>query len=1719
MRRGVLIGLILLLVVPFVYAYSESSLDSIISQAINNPEKVDESSFSNLTDSSSIIPNAPSSVGESGSLRISGLDVSVSSQEISDNSGEIVPVFEGVIVNARIPSNQRATPSEDADEKIKRVGSNEINKDFKSKVEADSKKAKSSDSKKVSMSPNPFSRFFTGNVILADEQTRRLLNENELPDYPDSPGEPEEVLDDSFFSYTGFTSFITGNTIVGVPNWAYDGSKGGSFLWDAKHTAPALNKQHFDLELKANTSVSGAVNGIVYSKGYYLDEKNSKWVNFSFEGPGVGSSDWLRSVMAGETAKASLTLDKMSNKDYKVFLAYSCLKTKDNVWNCNDNKWLVFVVETGDVNYHLPVDQVPPMEYKEVKDLNLTDLPSLARQFNFSVAELNPKFDDIQLISSVSEYSSEVGQVEKLDFVVRNIGHRRVSGLEFEVDVGEKAVAEIVGANLPDNLDVNESYRGSVSVLVKGVGILSFPLFVKSRHNEIDTSDNSIYFKVNVSGAFSVNVSRDSLTIPWNRTMNYSAIESVSYTKYGGSNITVISGTDKIRTVFGGYWAGLSINPTMAVSVTPKLTEEAIYSYSTPFVSSIKISSEMLTGDREVVSYYVVLTNNENGKKYSTPLMESMFSYYYNPKTLIPDFEFCKTYTSKVVLVGSTNETIDIISPKPFNLCEPTQVLPEFKVERLLKLDGDYLVVKGGFNSKYFEDANIKYKVEFTDPKIAGKKYITPEISSREGFGMFKISDVFVNRSIDHRTGEVFPARIVPIKQPAPRQTNSASDADSNEILTGMVSNSPSSAGEEKATLSWSWLADGRVEVNFTDTAGTILPVIFGDGSERYSCAGVVASYSSGEVLEFNFGGATFVPNKNKAGVIVGMNQTECREVKMVEIKVRSSGEKLVYTDDSGTVSINLVSGGVSKSSANFAGQFAVVADVSPVNTNLPVILPGNDGADEKIHFVWKGWNIEQSLISKFEVKDELIWSTPRLSLSGHGYASYASKSQLWSGDITYDPGFYFPNYMSAEYRSGLKIQSVFALKIKDVVADKIVYDSRLDCRVFDKGDISRPWNANKKANYSDSCVSPYYIYTSDFQKVSQFPEFIEGRYYDFYFNVEGRNADKFEQPKPMRILYVDPYQFIANNPLFRTRFMFMENHPMSLFVSGEIVDGEKKYIPQIGVSSSSKNLYINDNWEIKSLDTSQREIELKNLYVYSQPWKSVLYRNQENKSKAPFSSLSIQVTPLGKESSNFIARDKFNCKIGRYDLVCYRNDFGYTLVYVDSENSFLYTIYLGDDDYVFLKKYRDNPQVYDAVVYDILSEIDRNPVESLTNFVYIEKDIKTPVGSFGLFSYSDAHSLLPRFIPQYPSYTRTFSENFTAGYYLGGFSGMHPDYLFKDSYRALVYDSAGKLVRSRDFSNFGVFGTEVYNDSLFNGLPENKFYTINSKNLNRSDFIWITYEPFFYATDAYDYFDKHIAEQLVKVESLNATIMPFNLYGNRYSILSNGSKYCQYYNNAGDSLCSDFEDYGYYLSNSSSPYLCPFFKSFTPGLYLLNSMNPYFLSPGDHSIRAFSIYRTIFSVQASRMGGFFNKSYVTREEFNKMNFAKQIKLADSDKFYVFDTQKYDDVYKFYKEFPRSSNTLDNGYANVVCTSKRYDAEGYCPQNVSTIAMTCKWGNADKLTIYQLVITQSFLDKSVEELYNLDKKVLDDYASYVRAIVERYIKLFPPQSLADLDKK
>jgi len=1344
----------------------------------------------------------------------------------------------------------------------------------------------------------------------------------ELPNSPETPGEVNDVtnprLSEGKFSILGL---ITGNAIIGTPDWSFDGSKKGkgNFIWKGNMTSSAGLEQHFELSLQINMSKKNSqgktpVNGIVYSKGYYLNDYLQKWVEFDYEGTKVGSTGWLR-----EAGSKSLTLTNVTSKDYVIFLAYSCAKWYEESWECNDGKWVIFAVETGNVSYNKEIGDVPDMEYSEVKDLDITNIPSILKQFNVSAFDFQPVLVDGGIIAPNNNFEAPLESAQKIDFYVVNFGNRNLTNLSYEIDVGESSIAEVVSAQLPSNVGINKSERGSITLYLKERGNFKFNLYLKPDSMEVDTSDNMEIFNFTIGEPITTRQRTDPLNQSWNRTINYTIKEGYTYKAFDNSSqLYIISGTNKMRTVWGGYWHGTSINPTIRVTSKPILTEEALF--STPWVAAIFVGGEMLTGDRETVEYYVEITNTQTNKSYTTPLLESMYKYYFAPKALIPDFEFCVNYTQKVILKGGTNEQIDIMDPKPFNLCNSSKFLNMFVARRLLKLDGNYVVVSGGLDEKYFEEGqNISYFVTFTDPRNPSVTYNTTILGTADKPGFFRTEDLFKNRYIDYSNGE--------------------------------------------------WISGKATLLNIPNARGN---------------------------TSVKFG------TKN-----------------------------------------------------------------------------------EKLHFVWRGWNVNVNLGMILKMKDELIQN--HKSLYAYSFSRYSYiDGKSWKSYMSYSINLQKPSYMDMEYFKDILSKTSRRFSIRDVNTNKIVYERSWDCGLI-KSQFKPQIYDKYYYDYHQFCISSYYQ-SSDLINYSEFEGFKDGHYYDFNYVISGEKINFFAPISSMRILYIDGFQLIANNPLLRTRFYNLQNHPTYIGISGAEVRKGVDYVPGFSIRYSPKNNRINlDTQSAEEVDVSKREIPLSDLGTFEDGFyltDSLDFIIKNNTKMPIFNSIFMTITPIKDAASIDFTRKQFNCKLGRYDMVCYRSNSGYNVNYIDTINNFMYSISLIDESNRFIKKYRDNPKKYDAVLYDILTEIDGNPIMSLETSEYFENDfyidgyysgkqLDFPFTYMGIYNETTCNLQYSRNY-QYVLLDEGFKSKDAGSLVQTVFLNQGKDYT---NFQFSFYLRDGNEIRFiGNFSKYwDIYGLLPCYFARLN-LTDGKAYSIIVKSLN-SKFVSIE-RDFVYKDNYYDTIINKYSKYLKKIPELNTTLAAADI-SNKY-LFKDGRVY-------------QLENNYIYLPRTT----------LQPRFGFLDR-----ISQKSGKVTYFTSYN---SFNAPKFKNYNGQEDISKEELKEYILGNSSTLMDSKRYYYFYVYLYEDIYEFYKTAPTNYNTFNTSIGGISCYVTRDGYSNRNLQNASRVTLHCTWANLDELEIYTVAMHQIFENKSENDLYNLDSGTLYDMKdNYFEPVLRKYTTWFKP---------
>ncbi len=1544
MKRGCVICLILGIlilnvVIPLAFAEIVKEVvvtDKVVSSAIDNgfnndyKQMQEDPLYQEMIKQNQIM----SEVSNENNL----IDQSVKSQQ-EKSSENIKNPTKKVEIKTKVPKNSKVIKASEfgknAEAELKKIRETKKKEVAKAKAAALKKKTNAKTKvKNIVVNTKATTKKITAEVIQSFSDIPLKISGNvikelnyynlELPNLPEGPGEVKEVVNPKLSEgkFSIFSS-ITGNAIIGVPDWSYDGSKGGNFIWKEEHTSSG-RLHNFQLSIETN------VNGIIYSKGYYLNDLRGKWEEFSFSGIRVGNTGWLR-----EKGEVGLTLTNYTNKDYSIFLAYSCSKWLDQGWDCNKGKWVIFVIGTRNVSYNQNVGETPLMGYKEIKDLSISDIVSILKQFNVSVIDFQPLMNDAGLLAPQINFENNLGETRKIDFYVINWGNRNLTNLTFELDIGESSIAEVVSAELPNDVPVNKSRKGSATLYLKEKGNFKFNLFVKPKEEEVDTSDNLLKFNFTIGGPVERRFRTDSLNESWNRKINYTIKEEYTRLQYNeGSNLYTVSGTNKMRTVWGGYWKGKSINPTMEVKTFLKIS----YDFLAKPIVSIDVYSNMLTGDREIVSYYIVIVNNKTRKKYATSIMESMYKYSYRQKELIPDFKPSDCYVPQVVLFSGTNETIDIIEPSPFGNCTYNLVsgeksrpkLPlEFQTRRVLKLDGNYVVILGGFEPNFFDRdvINVRYKVIFKDPDNPSVTYQTPLINSSDSQTYFKIDDLFKNKVIDYNNGMTFPGEIV---------------------FVDIIKNG------------------SKVD--------TDVKKFFGILSSNYS-------------ISFK---------------------------KEVELTLKN----------------------------------------------------------KKINVTWNGQL--RSIPVGFDIVSQNIkpWST-----------------QLLNG-FSFTP----PSYMPKEYLQKILLENDYYVYVKDLTKNEIVFNKTYYCSKYSRSDFIQD-------NEYYACLGV--LHDPSFNDYVSSIEFESGHYYQFYFNIYGTSQDNFIVSNHGKFMYIDAFQLIANNPLLRTRFMGLENHPF-LFKSHEPFltvygsdssESYKKYNPYIYLQYGPKNTKLNyEKNIIEVTDTSLREIELKNLLTLKEGSfiaTSSSYADYilQDKGYDPlFKELVFIIYPLNNTDNIQEKRTQFNCKLGRFDMLCERTNGGYDILYFDETYNMLYRIILNKENGQFIKDYRDNPKIYDAVVYDILTEINRNPIIDFNNLYYFENDLKR-LKPIGITQQNFPFSLSKQF---YDKSSETCRKDY---YYKAGGKGII-DTSFNNS---LFYGNPTSIR--------GLMSVYDLSDSkyLFKGsLDDNPvcfLYTINFTPFHKykvevesnSTHPWFPYE-FEYLGSYGDFLIKN-KKYLKKIPELNSTLMG--------PIINDEGQICSTYLESvnGSEYCLE-KFYNYLEINNSHP-----FPKEAPFISRTSTL-PFSVTNG-----RFEAFFSLYSVNPYNEKYFYPGEEISLEEIKNNTFFDRAKKLDSNRFYIFSVYQYNDLDYFIWNSPKVNSFFDDKIDFISCTTVPSQTRG--SYNVN---LRCQWSNFNEMKLYSLDIIQMFKGRD-DYFENFSKKdgYVDFKENYAEIVLKKYLERYPPTPILNLN--
>jgi len=1484
----------------------------------------------------------------------------------------------------------------------------------------------------------------TGNAVL-EEYTSDL----ELPEMPETPGNYKELGNLNGGNVRAF-SFITGGAILNVPDWAMNGEDNSETKLSAEFSKTEGNQEVHHFDLKREDSLGQIredktfpyTRAVVYNGGYYLDEKAGEWKPFKFKGLRIRQTDWLLESASGTSEKgkyefthykvsAALTISDYTDKDYAVFLTYICRKPdNDKPWECNDGKWVLDVVETGDVNYHKAPDNFGGINYEET-DLDVSDVPNLLNQLGLSAVDVQPRLDDSLLFAAKESYEYNVDEIGSIDFIVANLGNKKLEDIKYEIDIGEKELADVINIDVPKNLEVGETGDGSVTLRFKEEGKWKFPISVIPTNSEVDTSDNYLTFNVTVGEPITVKTATDDLYTEWNREINYTIKEpftKINVANDGEANVFVSSGTDKVRTVFGDY-RGAAPNelPRAKIHFEPVVSKEAIS--RDYFASAIHIGMELLAGDKEVVKFYMNIKNEKTGRIYTTPAMESNYKYYYKTTDLIPDFEFCTEYSAEVFIVSNVYDALLFNDPKNIifknEKCMvggggPVNIFSAGS-ERKLKLEGDYVVVAGAANKQLILPLGTEYYVNFKDP-VTGEIYKTPENIVIGKTKLFKLSELFPGREIDFENGETFEGKVVfPDIQPDVEQS----------VYDALTKNIP------------------------------------------------------------------------------------------LKLKI---GDKYITTLIDDEADLELI--------------------------------------DAPIRFVY------------------------------HGAAVSATRARGWESVIFAGWRIVYPKYYEQEVIDKINSESLFGFAINDITTGDEVYRvENIDYEnfVWSKKHPAKGYKSGDFYGWETGSVSG-----NSFRDVKPFLDFEQGHFYELYPFVTGERASLYSPAKRGVVFYIDGYQIIANNPLLRTRFLNMHNAPISILST--VTGG----IPRITIKEMPDNLVYNPETEkIEKIDISEREIKLKDLFTISintskgqglsnffhgegnvrgplqnrvngeiyregiYEYEDVEYVNDGEYIYPLFEDLTIQIVPVeGIKDKELSTRTtlKFNCKVGKFDAVCQRGNYGYTVGYIDEVNGFLYWIDLKaskidtyrnpgiriqnevssrlskKQDSNFIVRNRDNPRLHDSVVYDILSEIDRNPIESFELKDVFEKEILKPGVLNVLYEpilYEGGTKDRGDYplIDYIPKDKRDTYENWAIDEASWLISDREID-ITEDMGKAsiLVYsmkatvrdfDDGNKIVAEKEF-DFSNEETVVHKRKDVRNV---KGLARNLANLEVSKWFYsLGLEPYKrYSVDT-EFIDTNSPETKITSYPLVFTHRP------NYEdlVLNKNNEFVKKIPELNSTLLPEMKKVSSYSSRGERQS-----GEIPPALSYINGAPQQLLYDqwqADEFYNSGPLFRATFVVDPEG-ANLEDGEQVSKNEFeNNLDGENSGKLLNIDKAYQFEVYKMNNIYDWYLTAPSNDlNTLDTDLRGVICYSSEhlientgyrytYFQKDYEEQESFMFPLFCVWGNMNDLSIYHLQMNAE-VDKDKETQKNKyseqwpNKAKQDDIRAYVETVLAQYLKWYEPTDI------
>ena len=1379
------------------------------------------------------------------------------------------------------------------------------------------------------------------------------------------------------------------------------------------------------------------VNGIVFNEGYYLNTNTRQWINFSWEGTQIFSRDgeglnqntgWVRGGGQGNpTPSASLTLEDHTDEDYTIFLGYVCSKFFQISWDCNEGKWIIFVVETGTIDYHSNIGDVPEFEYTEIADLDISDIPSILKQFDVDVFDFQPTLNDLLNVEVERDVSGEVGTIQELRFFVKNLGNQEVNNIIYQLDIGERSLVEVVNADLPSGLGVDEGAFGTIEILLKEEHRQTITLWARTSL-EVDTSDNMALFTLEAGDKARLNSVRDRVSYHGNTgdvlIVNREPFEVVSNF---ADRLFIKAGNDLVRTVFGGYYNETSINPTLKVYVRPILVEEALY--STPFVNSIFVGGEVLTGDREVIHFSVKIINSKTNVFYETPELESQFKYFFNPKDLIPDFEFCTDYLVETTILGGNEETIDVIEAGTFNLCNFSKTGGTFSARRILKSDGDFVVITPSFDKRYYDSLDVEYYIEFND-SLRNRIYRTQNYNIAEGVVVAPLNSILLGSTVDFVTGTLLQGRVVLLDDSGLEARGRDCFVEENGISFSGFSNDLGlenweafNAQSQEESDIFLCLDDtfyqcgggehgelSRQKVNVDDKIGgwtcegtgwTLeeeTEFLISEVSVEYIKT-IVTSSESKKIFVYNKNEIPFIDES----IVINASIFEIRTVFGKTLDEILSISQFALRNRQNRID-----------TLDYKDYYFICIDcqLSIVDVTVRETRSIKKITDNSLKFMWNDFEIITNLGVSLFLKNDFI----RMASSNE-----ISTRMPFIIDEKQSVGAYFPDYFDKEIETSIFDETIFRLQFFDLTENVL-----LDETIIDN-------NNNRFRNV----VLNYDEY---------FPILENGHVYESIITVESPNARLFK-PFTERFFYIDGYNFLLQNEFLYSQFYGLQNFPKSVKASFSEIGG--KGIPQVKIEYTAANIQFDRCLgRYSKLNFSTRFLDIFDECKYP----SVNFVDHEVSIEPLFSNLVITLIPLDGISVEE-KRSEFNCKIGRFDGVCFRSNYGMQFAYVDNRTNLMYRIFLNDESGRFIKKYRDassgngEGNDFDLVLYDILSRIESSPIVDFDlDLPLFDRPIEIPNNEW-MFNPGDS-----------VHYTSNGDSIFL--YYPDANWGNNDFVLnvFNTSYD-LVHVVTPSEIESRLFGEQTGMNTlaSLDLDTTNYYVQKNGFTMISmnywGRNYFTSEFLW----------------EENVAEWFFK------------------------NKITEQFSKVPENLQVSLDFYRPVVQKGS-------FSSEIPNTYqFIFSLNPVNSNVGDFTFLDFEEWL---------------QSYLALNSEDKRTVQESLEPSVIDVFggikrsYEVKVSKYDDIYLTLKNAPQNcENTLDDSQLrDVVCSSHIYGESGG-----TILRFSCTWANLDKLEIYDLKIKQKFINRDVSQVENLPTSVIEDLkGEFFNPVLSHYLAMLSP---------